>query len=242
MINTNNFSIESCYSNWVQATPTTNDKILSMSFEECKNKILDLVKTYITNNKNLEYKNLIIPKYNSFEIREIAKLKEKIAKEKSLSRTDTNLINSTPYSQNINYMLGTRDTATNFAFVNKTNNKLKEIGVFMINLSEYAVAFNPDDSLDSKREVLFAIADTLKEIDDLDLTPKVIDETYTYYEKITPTILFSVSNLGYEITREEYINLPLRRYEINNNHIILTAIDLGFEVKLLFDNNTVIAD
>lgn len=241
MINTNSFAIESCYSNRVQATPTTNDK-LSMSFEESKNEVLNLTKTYITNNEELINENLIIPRHTPIEVREIAKLKEKIAKEKSLPKADTDLINSTPFSQNLNHMLGCRDTTSNYAFVNKIYKELDKIGVLMINLSNYVVVFNPEDSLDEKREVLFALADILKKIDDLDLTPKTKDETFSYYVKKKPLVIFSVKNLGYDITRFEYKNLPLRRNEINTNYIILTAIDLGFDVKLLFSDNTSIAE
>lgn len=232
-----NFNIGSCCSEWVQDTPTTNYELLNMSFEDCKNQTLPLVETYIKNNSYLEYENIIIPKHNPYEIREIAKLKERIAKEKSLPRADTDLINSTPYSQNVNHMLGTKNSVTNFAFVNKTNKELKKIGVFMINLSEYAIVFNPSDSIDRKREVLFILVDTLNKMDELDLTPGILDESCTHYNKIKPTILFSVGNLGYDITREEYNNLYIRRNEINNNYIILTAIDLGFNVKLLFKDD-----
>lgn len=234
MNNKNFISMESSCFFEVQETPTEL-KINKRNYNEYKDIAKKLTINYIKRNKNLHFNNLVTPNYTHIEIREISRLKETLAKTRVLPYQDHLLINSTPLSQNINFMLGCRDTEENYVFVNKLYKKLGEKGICMINLSEYVIVLNPKDNFIEQKKVLNDLVDTIYEIDERELTPRYMDsEVYGLYHKIRPTILISTENLGYDITEEEYKKLPLQKKSIDSELIVIAAKNLGFKVKFLF--------
>lgn len=217
-----------------QATPTI-EKNIKKSYEDYQASTKELVINYIKSNSELHYNNLIIPSHTNFEVREIAKLKEMVAKTRVLPYYDNLLINSTPLSQAINFMLGSRDTVDNYKLINKLLNNFANIGVFMIDLSKYAIVLNPQHDFIKQREILFRISNVVEVLDKKELSPKFMDkEVYGLYHKVPTTILFSVENLGYDVTEEDYNNLLLVKEKLNNELIVKAAKELGFEVKFLF--------
>ena len=121
----------------------------------------------------------------------------------------------------------------------------------MINLSEYTVVLNPQDDYYKQREVIYKVYKVTNLIQEKGLTPGYMDEEdVSLFHKVTPTVSFSVENLGYDITEEEYDKLYFTKERINNEPIVLAAKELGFNINFLFktpkvkieNNNKVIDD
>ena len=235
----NNIYLESGCFNEAQATPT-KEEVVKKSYKEHLVATKKLVEDYISNNNRLVYCNLIIPKFNTFEINERKKIRELSNKGQAIHHFDKLLLSATELSQNINHMLGNKDTIENYSFVMKLSNKLEEIGVLMINLSEYAVILNPQDDYYKQRDTLYKVYKVVNLIQEKGLTPGYMDsEECSLFHKVIPTILFSVENLGYDITEEEYDKLYFTKERINNESIVLAAKELGFNINFLFKTSKV---
>lgn len=220
-----------------QVSPA-KDKIFTMNYLEYKEHFNKLLKHLVDNNREFKGNNLVFPIHTHIEKREISKLREEGAKNRILQYYDSLLVNSTPFSQNLNFMLGTRDTNDNYAFMNGVIRECEASGIYVINLSNYGVVFNPEDDFNKKREVLFTLSDIINSINDRHLLPRLASaDNPSVYNLIPINIVLSCENLGYDITEDEYYSNIETRIELCKDPVVLTILDLGYDIRLLFKNN-----
>ena len=255
-MNNNNFSIESGYSDRVQVPHINNDLGCNIDIQfsidtisgdipipkkdttkkynykkTCKEVLAD-AEAFVFNNFNeFEGKTLLNPAHTNFEKRAIAYLVEQKSKGRPLSKADEELCNSTPEIQTRKYLLRLNDTPENYKYALAIEKEIEALDVIIINYNNYVFTLDNSKSLGEQVAKLRKLTDIVED----KLEPKGFigrwkDDNQVYH-KNKKYILFSVRNLGFDITEDEYKSNPSI---LDNEFIVQCAKYLGFDVRFMF--------
>lgn len=221
----------------VKSNPQVNPKSTATNCIATKDEAFKEVKAeaeaFVFNN-HIEFdgKCLLNPVLVDSEKKSIAYLKEKKAKEIILPLEDERLINTTAERQNRNFILMSFDTEENYKYSIKIEKELLDLGTILLNYNNYVVTIDRTKKLYEQvqdlKNIIYIIDDKLEKKGLI--SGYKSDDTQLFYRS-KKYILFSVRNLGYDLTEEEYIENP---NILQNDFIVQCAKYMGYGVRFMF--------